>query len=132
VTSVETPAAKAPAIRKIRSAAITFGMYAQTAPTKAVSAAIPSTEAAIEIAPRKIAQNVIVPRRRDGCGTTRSMKLPPMPRCTVRSRPAPRVARVMRPPTTFATMYPINKTARNPMTRGSQPKNTLKPCSMVA
>jgi hypothetical protein len=66
---------------KIASAAITFGRYAHTAPTNAVSALMWSTEAASETALRKIAQNAIVPRRRDGLALIFAIVFPPGPEC---------------------------------------------------
>ena len=90
--SAETAVAIRPATTKITSAAITFGMYAQTAPTNAVRALMCSTEAASEIALRKITQNAIVPSSLDGCVVTLRTTLPPGPECTARSRPARCVA----------------------------------------
>src|SRR5215212_69729 len=69
--SVETPAASAPATRKIRNATTTFGRNAQTVAMNELSASIPSAVAASEIAARKIAQKASVPTSFDGRDVTR-------------------------------------------------------------
>src|ERR687888_1929851 len=73
-----TTATTAPEIRlaakKMRTAASTFGRYAQIAPTSVVSAATPSTDAAIENAPSITAQKTIRPTSHEGLGTARCRK----------------------------------------------------------
>src|SRR5215218_9539137 len=87
VATAETPAATAPATRKMSTAAMTFGRYAYTAATKSVSAFTPSTDTASDSAPRNTAQNVNEPTRRDGLAVALRTHVPALPRDNVWSRP---------------------------------------------